>query len=368
LITDISMLRLQRSAELAKIQLSDYPHAKIIEDNILTKENTREKIMEELSREEFDELIQPLLGKTIYAVHQALADAQLKPKDIDAIILVGGATRSPVVENMLARELGKQPRKDIHPELAVAYGAGVMAARLMGEEKQRILIDITPYTFGTSCLGVVDGEYCDYMYVPVLKAGTPLPASKAESFYTEVDEQEAVEVKIFQGENPDARKDILVGDFRITGLSKVPSGNEIILNMRLDLDGILHVTAIEHATNLSKSVSINNALGKLTDEQIAQSRREIKKLFSAVPEAAGEYEVLPEDEGGRSEADRELRDKFLQINEQVKRAQVKMDEVDKADASRLLNRLEDAYRKKDEAAFAGILAELDDLLFYVKVD
>ncbi len=376
LISEISRLRLKRTAETAKMHLSDFPHAMIIEDGISTESNGIESIEKELDRTGFNDMIRPLIDRMLSAVHEALADAQLKAKDIDDVVLVGGATRVPAILNTMETELGQRPRRDVHPELAVAYGAGVMAARSMGEKSHRILVDITPYTFGTSCLGMVDGEYGPHLFAPVVKAGTPLPATKAESFYTVQDCQEEVGMQIFQGENRDARKNILVGNFSIKGLSEVPSGNEVILNMRLDLDGILRATAIEKHTDLSKDIKIENALGKLTDERIAESREAISRLFGddSFPldgDTQGqEREIDAGDEESNGESNREsniqrLEVKLRQVSEKVETCSDKMDDVDRTDSKQLLSRLEEALGIPDEVKFNKTLSELDDLLFYL---
>ena len=140
----ISVNRLKRAAEAAKIHLTNEYYSRIIEDNLETVNGAKEHLEMELSRDEFESMIESLLSKTLTSVHQAMADASKKPKDIDGIILVGGSSRMPIVSEYLERELGKVPRQDVHPDLAVTYGAGVMAARMMGMSDQRILVDITP--------------------------------------------------------------------------------------------------------------------------------------------------------------------------------------------------------------------------------
>ena len=214
-LSKVGKHRLIRAAETAKTHLSDQTHARIIENNLpTTSPEAPAAADEELSRHEFEEMIRPLIDKMLVAVHKALADAKLRAAEIDEIILVGGATRIPAIQEVLERELGKRPRRDVHPDLAVAIGAGVMAARLMGEKNQRMLVDITPYTFGTSSIEISEFGFDPHKFVPIIKAGTPLPVTHSEPFCTLSDNQREVRIDIFQGEDPDARKNILIGDFK----------------------------------------------------------------------------------------------------------------------------------------------------------
>jgi len=370
LLSPLSLHRLNRAAELAKIHLSDQPNAKIIEDNLATVKNTIEKIDLELSRADFERLLAPFIDRTMSAAHRALADAGLKPRDIDDIVLVGGSTRIPAVQDVLEREFGKVPRRDVHPELAVAYGAGVMASRLMGAAEQRILVDITPYTFGTSCIGELDGQFSTHFFAPVIKAGTPLPVSRAEIFYTAYDNQEEADCRIFQGDNADARKNILIGRFMVEGLSQVPAGNAIILNMGLDLDGILRVTATEKTTGLRKDVKIENALAKLDDAQIAAARAKVTELFGE--DEVEEAEIIGDDKASGPEhqdgqtAGASGDGKIKLLLERVARARPTMDEVDRRDTERLAAELEKIGSGGDREAAGRIIAELEDILFYLE--
>jgi len=359
----LSKYRLNRIAENTKAYLSDFTHAKVIESGFdLIDTDKTLSINEEISRIEFEELIECFLDKTILAVHQTLADAGVNASEIDDIVLVGGSTRIPSIADALEREFGKKPRKNVHPELAVAYGAGIMAARLMGEKKHRILIDITPYSFGISCMGMVDGVYCPYKYVPVIKSGTPLPVSKEELFYTMCEAQDAVKVNVFQGENTDARKNILIGKFRVENLSlTAPEGSEIAMNMRLDLDGILKVAAVEVETGLTKHITINDTLSKLSDIQLIDSAKEIIKLFNE--EDLGAVDIdFDEDETAKDNSI------FYKLKKRVQAAVSKMDEADRIEADKLLLDIENAQNINNDVQLENLITELDDLLFYVEVE
>lgn len=363
----IAEYRLMKSAETAKIHLSEFAFAKIIESNLLTKSGKSESLDREFSRNDFNTTIRPFIDKALHAVRECLAEARLKPEQIDDIILVGGSTRSLVFQQTIEQEFGKRPHANIQPDLAVAYGAGVMAARLMGEEQHRILVDITPYTFGVSCVGMLNGVMSDHLFIGIIKSGSPLPAAREEVFYTLQDEQEAVEVRVFQGENSDARKNILIGDFRIEGLSPLPAQSEIVMSMKLDLDGILHCTATEKATGKNKHISITNALDKLSAEQITSSAERIAKMFAEEPDSLDLEESdrgeSAEKAGADSLALQGTLNKFLGRLDKVSD---KLDQEDMEDVERLLDKMREAIQNNDAAAFEENTAELNEILFYAE--
>jgi molecular chaperone DnaK (HSP70) len=209
----------------------------------------------ELHREEPEETILPLLKQTLESVHRALTDAGKRAADLDGILLVGGATRTPLVSELLEQATGLTPRQGLHPDLCVALRAGVQAARLEGDDIERVLVDVSPWSFGISYLGYLGDMPSDHCFKAVITRNPPLPASRIESFATVRDDQDVVQISVFQGEDPDALRNVFIGDFLIEGLSAVPAPNEILCRMDLDLDGILRVTATEKQTGLSKQIT-----------------------------------------------------------------------------------------------------------------
>ncbi len=367
-LTPLAEHRLKRAAEEAKIHLTDHPYVKVIENQLPTQAGGEVDLVCELERHEFNEMIQKLLDKTITAVHQALADAQLRTSQIDEVVLVGGATRIPIVHEILERELGKSPRRDVHPDLAVAYGAGIMAARVMGRTDQRILVDITPYTFGTSAIGMHDGVMSHNLFVPLIKAGSPLPISKTENFYTIVDNQKSVDVRIFQGEDHNACRNIFIGNFIVEGLANVPAGNDFLVTMNLDLDGILTVTAVEKDTGLSKEVKIEDALAKMTEEQMCEAREALNKLFGdKINLNFIDTEEVDEDKD-KDKDTATVAQSYEEFQKRVAHKRDQMDDVDRQDADNLLAKLKAALEEKDRDTIAQASTELEDLLFYMEVD
>ena len=243
-----AMACIQRAAENAKKTLSDHPFVRIDEEYLAELDGKPVHLALELSRADYEESIAPFIEETLSAIHAALESAALTSSQIDEILLVGGATRTPVIRARLFEVFGKPARGEVDPDLCVAMGAAIQGASMAGEKVSAVLVDVTPYSFGTSAIGELDGEIYPYRYVPIIPKNTPIPVRKGEAFYTIHDNQECVHVHIYQGENDDAVENIEIGEFRVEGLGAAPAGNTIILDLALDRDGILHASAKEKAT------------------------------------------------------------------------------------------------------------------------
>ena len=264
------MARLQRAAEAAKVELSSAPYTTIEEDHIGKKEFKDLHLSLEFSRAEFEEMIEENLAQTMEAVNKALKDASMLPSAIDKIILVGGSTRIPRISQMLEEKFGRLPHSEIDPDLCVTIGAGMQAGREMGMESSSVLVDITPYTFGTSAVGEVDGVPCMSMFVPLIRRNTKIPTKKSDVFYTMFDNQEAVDIGVYQGEAPDALDNILLGNYTFN-LTPSPANSKIMLNFDLDLNGILKIEAVEKKTAKKINAVIENAISRFTEEELSQT-------------------------------------------------------------------------------------------------
>ena len=278
--------RLWWAAEAAKKTLSLQPYAVIREESLAERNGKALHLEMEISRADYEGMIRPLVESTLDSVSRALQDAGKRPGDMDAVLLVGGATRTPLVYNLLLERIGREPRQDVHPDLCVALGAGVLAAHLAGQDVNRVLVDVSPWSFGISFLGERGGAPYPHCYKPIIRRNTPLPLTRTEPYQTSYPFQKEVRMEVYQGEDSDALKNILVGDFTVEGLTPVPERNEILCRMRLDLDGILEVTAVEKATGKSKQISIANALQVKSDEEIATARKRMEELFQSRGEPA----------------------------------------------------------------------------------
>jgi molecular chaperone DnaK len=243
-----ALRRLKGVMEQAKIQLSEVPYAAVQEEYLDGSRHLRT----EVARTEYEELILPFLEKTLECTQRALHDAGVTARDLDKIMLVGGATRTPLVHELIARRIGMTPRHEIDPDLIVAMGAAIQGAALGGQPAPAILIDITAHTYRVEVL-----SYGAMICAPLIPRGTPLPVRRAESYTTPVDNQERVEIKVFQGEGLFAHENTLLGQFMVTGLSKKPAGNPVVVQFQLDLNGLLTATATEKLTGLAKTISID---------------------------------------------------------------------------------------------------------------
>src|SRR5438105_504846 len=268
----------------------------------------------EISRLEYEDLIRPLLDRTMDCVQRALDDANLVPAAIDKVVLVGGVTRTPLVSQLLEERLGQPAHQEVNPDLCVAMGASVQAALIAGVDVGAVLVDITPHSLGIKCLDVVHGFDFPFRFAPIIHRNTPLPASRSEVFHTVYDRQTEVEIDVYQGEGEDVRQNHRVGKFMIQRLAAVPAGNQILVQLDLNLDGMLKVSARERATGLQKQVTIENALARYEREERDAARDRIDELwgesFGLGPAADGDDDfddaaTLPELAAGPREGQRE---------------------------------------------------------------
>jgi molecular chaperone DnaK (HSP70) len=371
----LARARLLWAAEEAKKQLSQEPFVTIREEALAFHNGKPLHLEMELSRHDYERMIRPLIESTLDSVSKSLQDSGRKPSDIDAVLLVGGSTRTPLVFDLLTERMGREPRQDVHPDLCVALGAGVLATRLAGEQVDRVLVDVSPYSFGVSYLGERGGAPYPHCYKPIIRRNTPLPLTRTEKFMTASPFQKQVVIEVYQGEDEDALRNVLIGDFRVEGLTPVPGSNDVLCRMRLDLDGILEVTAVEKLTGKSKQITIANATQTKTPEEIAAGRKRILELFetrsgSSGEEFDGEDDVLVEEPGaidieavepslpGAADA--------LALIERSRALFPKMHADDKEDAIDLHEKIEDAIAGADEKALTEASKALRELLFFME--
>jgi molecular chaperone DnaK len=350
-----AMARLLRAAEVAKKHLSDHPFARIEEEYLSEVEGKPVHLSMELARNEYEAMIAPYVEETLQAIHTALRSADLTASQVEKILLVGGATRTPMIRRRLMEVFGHEPRGEVDADLCVALGAAIQGAATAGAEVSSVLVDVTPYTFGTSALGELDGEIYPYRYVPIVPRNTPIPVRKSEVFYTVTDNQTDVEVRVFQGENADALQNIQIGQFRVEGLSKAPAGNEVVLDLALDRDGILHVAAREKNTGLERRISIDQAVARYEAAELQQARERIGSLFG---ENGGETAL--EGDAGADDAE---------IAALLDKARAKLDVVGDEDRKEMIDLMEavrDTRAANDAEALDQARGQLADLLFYLE--
>jgi molecular chaperone DnaK (HSP70) len=291
----IAMARLQRAAEAGKITLSERPYATLTEEFLFEKDGAPVHLSLEISRHEYETLIEPYITETMDAVHVALSGAKLTVRDLDEVLLVGGATRTPMVARLLEALTGIAPHGEINPDLCVAMGAAIQGQAIAGGVSPTVLIDVTPYTFGTSTFGVLEGREYPYCYVPLIRRNTPIPASRSDVFYTMNDNQQEVAVTVFQGEAPDALDNIEIGRFLVEGLRKVPAGNPIVIDFSIDINGILQVRASEKKTGLQHAITIDNAISRFEEGELDEARGRIRAMFDDTDVAPADVDANESD-------------------------------------------------------------------------
>jgi molecular chaperone DnaK (HSP70) len=351
-----AMARIIRACEAAKIVLSDAPYARIEEEYLLEKDGKPVHLSLEVDRAEYEAMISPYIDETLEAAHTALKGANLAVNDIDEVLLVGGATRTPMVQSQLEAELGMQPRAEVDPDLCVAAGAAIQAAVIAGADVTGVLVDVTPYTFGTSAWADLNGEPYPYTFVPLIRKNTPIPVTKSDAFETMYDGQPAIDVQVYQGEDPDALNNTEIGSFRIEGLSDVPAGNIIVTTFSLDVNGILQVSSREKRTGLEKQIAIDNATARFEKHELDAARERIAALIDVEPQPAA---------SGESSERREA----TQARALVEKAERLLEGANADDREDLVDRIEsvrDALSKGDPGPLERAVAELTDLIYYLE--
>ncbi len=347
--------RILRAAIQAKIALSGQPFVTIEEEYLATVDSVPVNLSLELSREQYEKMIMPYIEETLDAVHTALKDASMTASDVEEILLVGGSTRTPLISQMLAAEIGLEPRGDVDPDLCVATGAAIQAGMIAGESVSAVLVDVTPYTFGTSVFGELDGMPHPAVFAPIIKKNTSIPVTRSEVYFTMYENQNAVDVNIFQGEELDATKNLPIGQFLVEGLSKAPTNSPIVLELALDNDGILNVTALEKNTGLKKSITIENAFAKMDSAQMQISKDRVDAMFGPSGDTPEQVEIV-EDEN------------VVEAKTLVEKAQAALDQAtidDRDEILALINNIDSAIESGDADALADFTGELSDILYYL---
>jgi molecular chaperone DnaK len=360
--------RLKLALEQAKCRLSDEPFVRVREE-YLSGEHHLEL---ELERDQYERLIGPLVDKTLTCLHQSLEDAKLTRADLDKVMLVGGSTRTPLVQRVLLERLEIEPRWEINPDLIVAMGAAVQGAIIAGDSRRSILVDITPHTFSTAA--VVSSGFQDRLICsPIIRRNTPLPASKSEVYFTMYDNQDSINVAAYQGENLDPDNNTLIGEFMVEGLSKAPAGNPIIIHFELDLNGMLKVTAAEKNSSLAKTVTLDtrHAGGNINLEEARRNVASIlaaseahEPISGAVPAGDAAAILTPDS------VDLDPNELLLTAKDLRKRGEALLEKnINPDDAGEIRTLMHDsanAIKERDWSALGRINDTLSDLIFYLE--
>jgi len=266
----MSLQRLREAAEKAKIELSSMASTNINLPFITADASGPKHLDMTLTRAKFEELTQDLVEATMAPTRRALSDAGLKPQDIDKVILVGGSTRIPAVQEAIKRLIGKEPHKGVNPDEVVAMGAAIQAGVLAGEVHDVLLLDVTPLSLGIETLGGV--------FTKLIERNTTIPTSKSQIFSTAADGQTAVDIHVLQGERPMAADNITLGRFQLTGIPPAPRGvPQIQVTFDIDANGIVNVSAKDLGTGKEQKITITSSSG-LKEEEIQRMVKDAERF------------------------------------------------------------------------------------------
>ncbi|MBQ9711460.1 MAG: molecular chaperone DnaK [Bacteroidales bacterium] len=264
----MALQRLKEAAEKAKIELSNMSSTEINLPYIMPVDGVPKHLVKSLSRAKFEQLCDDLFQRSIEPCRKALADAHMSASDIDEVLLVGGSTRIPKVQEIVKNFFGKEPNKSVNPDEVVAIGASIQGGVLAGDVKDVLLLDVTPLSLGIETLGGV--------MTKLIESNTTIPTRKSEVFSTASDNQPSVEIRVLQGERPMARDNKQIGVFHLDGIAPAPRGiPQIEVTFDIDVNGILNVSAKDKATGKEQKIRIEASSG-LSDDEIKRMRDEAK--------------------------------------------------------------------------------------------
>ncbi|TNK83604.1 molecular chaperone DnaK [Mycoplasmopsis pullorum] len=339
----MAMARLKETAEKAKIDLSSQSVANINLPFLAVTENGPVNVELELKRSEFDAMTAYLVDKTRKPIEDALKEAGITANDLHEVLLVGGSTRIPAVQEMVKRTLGKEPNRSINPDEVVAIGAAIQGAVLAGDIDDILLLDVTPLTLGIETEGGIA--------TPLIPRNTKIPTTKSQIFSTAADNQTEVTIRVVQGERQMASDNKLLGQFNLSGIEPAPRGvPQIEVSFSIDVNGITKVTAKDKKTNQEQTITIENN-SKLSEEEINRMVKEAEENREADAKRKEEVETIV-----RAET----------LVSQIEKANAeqgdKLDAKAKEESEKLVNEIKELIEKKDIANLKQKLDEIENVM------